>query len=195
MRPIDRLGVAWRRQLADDQDPFKAVLVLVIAALTVLAAALAALQVDAGANSATAGRAADAIGARAAGQSTGALIQTNTDLGVYRRWLELRFDTVWARQAGEGDATLPGDGDGIDPKLAAELLRIDQELAEWARLQSPLLQPPYKAAEQSAATDLARLDAERNVGPTARAAHERRIAQAESAGWGDRGADYVRRWR
>jgi len=25
---------------------------------------------------------------------------------------------------------VPGDGDGIDPKLAAELLRIDRDLAE-----------------------------------------------------------------
>ena len=189
-RSIERLRHAWGTRLADDQDPFTAVLVLVIAALTFLTASLAALQIDAGANAATAGRSADAIGADAAGRSTGALIQTNSDLGVYRRWLELRYDTVWAQQVSEGGSTVAGDGDGVDPNLAAELLRIDRDLAEWARLQSPLLQPPYKLDAQSP-TDIASLDAERNVGPSVRAAHERRIALDESAAWGGRAAGYV----
>ena len=189
-RSVDRLRAGWRGRLADDQEPFKAVLVLFIAALTFLAAALAALQLDAGANAATAGRTADAIGADAAGRSTGSLIQTNSDLGVYRRWLGLRFDTVWAQRVTEGDAVVPEDGDGVDPDLASELLRIDRDLAEWARRQSPLLLPPYKNDAQSP-TDIASLDAERNVGPNARADQERRIALAEAASWGRRAADYV----
>ena len=112
------------------------------------------------------------------GRSTGSLIQTNSDLGVYRRWLELVFDTAWAQRASESDTVLLEDR--VDPALATELLRIDRDLAEWARRQSPLLQPPYEADAKSP-IDIASLDAERNVGPAVRADQDRRIAQAEAA--------------
>lgn len=187
-RLVRRLYEGWRCRLADDEQPFKSVLVLFIALLTVLTATLAGLQVDASIHGATAGRTADAIGADAAGRSTGSLIQTNSDLGVYRRWLELTFDTVWAQRASESDTVVLKDT--VDPGLATELLRIDRDLAEWARRQSPLLQPPYNADAKSP-IDIASLDAERNVGPAVRADQQRRIALAEASSWGRRAADYV----
>ena len=91
-RAFERLRAGWQRRLADDQEPFQASLVLLIAVLTVLTTVLAGLQVDAGARAAVAERRAEAISAAGAGDRAEGLIQTNSDLGVYRRWIELYFD-------------------------------------------------------------------------------------------------------
>lgn len=187
---------AWRRRLGDQGDPLRAVLVVVIALLTFLITALAALQVDAGARAAIAGRTADAIGASADGRDAAGVIQTGMDLGVVRRWAETLFEAGWAEEVidpgASGSPQAPGDrpGDVQDRELVEELLRIDRELLVWAQEQSPLFAPPYFDGA-GVDTDIARLDAERNVGPRARAAEDRGLALAESAAWSRRAGDYL----
>ena len=161
-----------------------------------LITALAALQVHAGAHSANAGRRADAIGATAAGRDAAAMIETGTDLGVVdagprrssrqagRRGSSIATKAPFPRRPATSPATRR------IPELAAELLRIDRELIAWAQAQSPLFAPPYFDGI-GVDTDIARLDAERNVGPRARAVEERRIALAEAAAWSRRAGDYV----
>ncbi len=187
---------AWRRRLGDRSDPMRAALVIVIAWFTFLITTLAALQVDAGARSAIAGRTADSIGASAAGRDAAGVIQTGMDLGVVRRWAETLFEAGWAEEAIDPDASgapqAPGDrpGDIQDTELVTELLRIDRELLVWAQEQSPLFAPPYFDGA-GVDTDIARLDAERNVGPRAMAAEQRGLALAESAAWSRRAGDYL----
>jgi hypothetical protein len=186
---------AWRRRLGDPGDPLRAALVIVIAWLTFLITTLAALEVDAGARSALAGRTADAIGASAAGRDAAGVIQTGMDLGVVRRWAETLCEAGWAEEVINPDAPAPGapgdrPGDVQDRELVAELLRIDRELLVWAQEQSPLFAPPYFDGA-GVDTDIARLDAERNVGPRARAVEERGLALAESAAWSRRASDYL----
>jgi tetratricopeptide (TPR) repeat protein len=187
---------AWRRRLGDRSDPSRAALVVLIAWLTFLITILAALQVDAGARSAIAGRTADSIGASAAGRDAAGVIRTGTDLGVVRRWAETLFEAGWAEEVinpeASGSPQAPGDrpGDVQDRELVMELLRIDRELLAWAQEQSPLFAPPYFDGA-GVDTDIARLDAERNVGPRARAAEERGLALAESAAWSRRAGDYL----
>lgn len=191
-----RVVRAWRRRLGDQTEPLKAALVIVIAAFTFLITTLAALQVDAAGRSAMAGRTADTIGASAAGRDAAAVIQTGTDLGVVRRWAQTLFEAGWAKGVIDGGAPgvpqAPGDrpGDVQDRELVAELLQIDRDLLVWAQAQSPLFAPPYYDGA-GVDTDIARLDAERNVGPRARAAEERGLALAESAAWSRRASDYL----
>ena len=174
----------------------RAALVVLIAWLTFLITTLAALQVDAGARSAIAGRTADSIGASAAGRDAAGVIQTGMDLGVVRRWAETLFEAGWAEEVIDPDSSgspqgpVDRPGDVQDPQLVTELLRIDRELLVWAQEQSPLFAAPYFDGA-GVDTDIARLDADRNVGPRARATEERGLALAESAAWSRRAGDYL----
>ena len=194
----DRTGAIsrwWRRRLSDRSDPGKASLVIVIAALTFLITTLAALQVDVGARAALAGRIGASIGAAEVGRDAAGVIQMGTDLGVVRRWAETLFEAGWAQDIIDGGP--PGGpeasgrpGDVLDRDLAAELVRIDKELLLWAREQSPLFAPPYFDGA-GVDIDMARLEAERNTGPRARAVEERALALAESAAWAQRADHYL----
>ena len=84
-----------------------------------------------------AARTAERIGARDTEQGSGALIQTQSDLGVFRRWVEVTFDRAWAQRAARPSEPSAADtpSDSTDPKLAAEL---DRKFAQTGKLVGPL---------------------------------------------------------
>ena len=168
--------------LADDRA--NSTIAISMALITVLATGVAFLQQDASIRAGRAEREAERIGLAAVGHDVGTLVQAGTDYGVFRRWFEELQRGAWAsEQAAE-------EPEGYDPAFLEALSAIDYEIADWAKLQSALLQPPY-FNEATFETDFAAYDAEQNVGPRERAEHEHDIQLAVASEWDSRSLAYV----
>lgn len=127
LAPITR--AVWR----DQGRPAVAVL---MACLTFLGAAVAALQSDASTISARSARAADAASMQQLGFDARAHVGTLRDNAAFREWFAVLEESAWA------GTEVPGI-DEAEASYRADLRQIDADLAEWIRTRSALLQAPY----------------------------------------------------
>lgn len=122
------------------RDGGRPAIAVLMAALTFLGAVVAALQSEASTAAARSVRAADAFALERSGMEGAAALAELRDTSAFRRWFSLLEDGAWARDA-ESEAS------GDDAVLYEALARVDDELSEWVRGQSTLLQPPYYSTE------------------------------------------------
>lgn len=128
-----RVGPIARAVRRDHGRPAVAVL---MACLTFLGAAVAALQSDASTISARSARAADAASMQQLGLDARAQVGTLRDNVAFREWFAVLEESAWA------GTEVPGI-DEAEAAYRADLRQIDADLAEWIRTRSALLREPY----------------------------------------------------